>query len=275
MTRLYKTFYLFLFCLFFGTFCLLTSASAYKHPEEPPTPQEKAAFDTLKQRFPGKLLDKNFKTLRELSESPTYLQFLSQAYPPKYFGYLKESEKDLPPFKTHKQFVKTALPPRARYFKFFQEQFFYTTPEEIQDEGLAFIHLIATGNWGMEAEKRSGSSFVNKRPGISTILSKLDGIKWLAQKGIVEEKEKLSPFDWTNIVSIFMHLISVVRENQEEDIRWIKIRFEEHGEEDGLLWIAVEDPFLFDRILYVFHDPHIFLKWLDGSPDAEKHTPGE
>ena len=35
-----------------------TSASAYKHPEKPPTPQETEAFARLKKIFPGKLLDK-------------------------------------------------------------------------------------------------------------------------------------------------------------------------------------------------------------------------
>lgn len=255
------------FCVLFFLTSILTETLAYKHPENPPTLQENAAFAKLKNKFSGKLLDKDFNTLRELSESPEYLQFLSEVHPPEYLGYLKESEKDLRAFETFIQFVKTALPPRERYFEFFKEQFFYTTPKDIQSEELAFIHLIATGEWGTEAEKRSGSSFIRKRPGISSILSKPDGIKWLIEKGIVEEKEKLLPSDWTRIVGVFMHLGSVIMENQDEDIRWIKTLFEEHGEDDGILWLAVQDPFLFDRILYVFHDPNVFLKWFDASAD--------
>lgn len=264
------------FCFIFFVTSILTATAASQHAETLPTPQEKAAVDRLKRKFSGKLLDKDFKTLRELSESPEYLQFLSEVHPPEYLGYLKESEKDVPPFKTFRQFVKTALPPRARYFKFFQEQLFYTTPEDIQVEGLAFIHLIATEFWGTEAEIRSGTSFVRKRPGFSTILSQPDGIKWLAQKGIIEEeKEKLLPSDWTHLVSVFMHLSGVAASNQSEDIRWIKTLFSEHGEDEGLLWLAVQDPFLFDRVLYVFHDPDTFLKWLDTPADAESDTSPE
>ena len=260
------------FCILFFVISILTETLAYKHPENQPTPKEKAAFGRLKKKFSGKLLDKDFNTLRELSESPEYLQFLSEVHPPRYLGYLKESEKDVPPFETFIQFVKTALPPRECYFKFFKEQFFYSIPEDIQDEELAFIHLIATAEWGTEVEKRIGIAFRRTRPSISTILSKPEAIKWLAQKGIIEKKEKLLPPDWTRIVSVFMHLGPVVVENQDEDIRWIKTRFEEHGKNDGILWMAVQDPFLFDRILYVFHDPSIFLKWIDASTDAENNT---
>ncbi len=274
-THVFAAAHLILFFLFFGIFCcLLTSASAYKHPENAHrTLQETAAFDKLKRKFPGKLLDKDLKTLRELSESSEYLQFLSEVHPPEYLGYLKDSEKDGPPFTTFKQFAKTALPPRARYFKFFQEQLFYPNPEDIQVEDLAYIHLIATGHWATEAKKRSGTTFIRNRPDISGVLSQPNGIKWLAQKGIIAaEKEKLLPSDWTFIISVFMHLVSVVIENQDEDIRWIKTLFEEHGEDDGILWMAVQDPFLFDRICYVFHDPNVFLKWIDGATDGNTNT---
>jgi len=240
---------------------ILTATAAYKHAENEPTPQQKEVFARLKQKFPGELLDANFKTLHKLSESSEYLQFLSEAHPPKYLGFLKEGERDISPYKTFLQFVKTALPPKERYFQFFNEQLFYQKPEEIQDDELACIHLIATAHWGTEAARRSESAFRLTRPGIESVLSQPEGIKWLAEKGIVEPTEKLLPKDWTLIISVFITLFSVVVSNQDEDVRWIKTLFEKYGEEDGFLWLTVRDPFLFDRILYVFDDPQGFLKW--------------
>ena len=57
------------------------TATKYKHEARALTALEKETVTLLIQQFPGELLDKKLKTLRELSESSEYLNFLSERYP--------------------------------------------------------------------------------------------------------------------------------------------------------------------------------------------------
>ncbi len=52
------------------------TATKYKHEDRALTALDKETVALLKKKFPGELLDKKLKTLRELSESSEYLNFL-------------------------------------------------------------------------------------------------------------------------------------------------------------------------------------------------------
>ena len=44
----------------------------------------------------------------------------------------------------------------------------------------------------------------------------------------------------------------------------VKKFFQRDGEDKGLLWLAIQDPILFGRILDGFTDIEIFRKWTEG-----------
>lgn len=244
--------------LLFGN--LFTIAAEYKHKNEEPTEKEKETFNLLKNKFPGTGLDKNLNILRELAESREYINFLSEKYP----------TLDI---QTFEDVANKVLPPKERYFKFFNEQFFYQTVEEIQHDELALIHKIATDYWLVEAIDRSqGDPPDKKRPSFRKLLSGPAGKKWLEQQNIIEKETELQPADWLSILRIFMHLTGLVSENQDADFIWIKTLFEKYGESDGILWVAVQTPVLLDRILYSFKTRESFLKRLHNPVHKRVHN---
>ena len=85
-------------------------------------------FSKLKLLFPHRMLDEKFQTLRELTATRTYLDFLSQEYP---------AEK---PFQTFDAFLETAPPDSQRYFPFLKEFIENPTAEDI-----TLLHQITQG----------------------------------------------------------------------------------------------------------------------------------
>ena len=101
---------------------LADTATKYKHEDRALTALEKETVALLKKKFPGELLDKKLKTLRELSESSEYLSFLSERYP------------NLAPFAAFEDFDKKVVPPKERYLKFCQDYLGIAKAEEITDD---------------------------------------------------------------------------------------------------------------------------------------------
>ena len=230
---------------------LFAIAAEFRHENRELTAEEKKTFNLLNEEFAGRQLDKDLKALRELAESPKYIDFLSEKYP----------NLDI---KAFEDVANKVVPVKERYFKFFNEQFFYQTVEDIPADEFALIHKIATDYWFMEAIQRSQRKKTDKkRASFRQLVSSPEGQKWLSQQGIIEKDEGLQPTDWISITKIFMPLAGLVSTNQDMDFFWIKTLLEKHGESDGMLWVAVQNPVLFDRILYSFTTRESFLKRLN------------
>ena len=82
---------------------------------------------------------------------------------------------------------------------------------------------------------------------------------------------RLMPAEWTLIVRHFkMPLSSVAKAHLAEDRRWIKAVFEKHGTAEGSLWIALQDPILFNRIFYAFTTDETFLTYIYSPVDRHQ-----
>lgn len=264
---------------FLTTFCLLLVVTGtrlavaeenmeYKHVDSNITALEKETFDVLKMRYPGEILDRNLQTLREISESPEYLSFLSQKYP------------DLEPVKTFGVIDERVIPSKALYFKFFNEQFHVPTLAEIQDDEQWVIHRIVTTKWAFYAIKRSGDAphyarsnteqvvrrgLLGRMPLSDQVVERRLGIKPKAKyTQMPEDQEELAV-----LIFIIQPLFSLAKEHLNEDIRWLRSLFEEHGRSDGMLWAVLQDPILFDRILYTFTTDKTFLKCVYSPIDVD------
>ena len=55
-----------------------------------------------------------------------------------------------------------------------------------------------------------------------------------------------------------------VQETEKEDARLIEEKFEQHGKDDGLLWLALHNPALTAEILNNFTNTAVFLRWTEG-----------
>ena len=264
---------------FLTTFCLLLVVTGarlaiaednmeYKHVNGNLTTLEKETFDVLKRRYPGEILDQNLNTLREISESPDYLSFLSRKHP-----YLKS-------VKTFGVIDERVVPPKALYFKFFNEQFHIPVLAEIQDDEQWVIHRIVTTKWAFYAIKRSGDAPHYARSNTEQIVRRgLLGRMPLSDPVVerrlgIKPKEKYTqmPKDQEELavlIFIIQPLFSLAKEHLDEDVRWLRSLFEEHGRSDGMLWAVLQDPILFDRILYTFTTDKTFLKCVYSPIDVE------
>ncbi len=239
-------------CIFF--FILLVSVRSdiaeYKHEEREPTKLEKQTFDLLKKKFPAELLDDNLETLHLLSDSDEYVDFLSKKYP------------EHAPLTAFQDFYYTVLPPKKYYFKFFKEQFGVESMKEIVPDELSLAHEAASSTWVFWGYKHGGDLApylrgLPQRNAIQTFLTKSKGREMLIRRGIIDRNEK--PF-FHHIRPIVFSLSAIGSAQREEDFRWIKALFKKHGQSDGMLWLAVQDPILLDRILYTFSTDTTFLK---------------
>ena len=81
------------------------------------------------------------------------------------------------------------------------------------------------------------------------------------------------PAEWTLIVRHYgIPLGSVAKAHLAEDRRWIKAVFEKHGTTEGSLWIALQDPILFNSILYAFTTDETFLASVYSTVDRHERV---
>ena len=85
----------------------------------------------------------------------------------------------------------------------------------------------------------------------------------------IETTGQLAHLDWRIIGRVFPLILLTGHAHLDEDVRWIKTLFEKHGQSDGSLRIAVQDPILFYRILYAFSTHDTFLKCLYDPIDVD------
>ena len=250
-----------LMLLFWLSGGVFAAAADYLHEDREPTALEQAAFTRLRQEFPGDILDANLETFRRLAKSPEYLTFLAEAYPDaapvKAFEAIIDFEK----------IVNRILPPKERYLPFYQEQFGVDSVEEVTAEEHFLVHFEVTGSWMYRASKEGGEpnskrtgEFVPSPRTWPRLVATSEAREMLERRFGIDATIRLMPAEWTLIVRYFkMPLLSVAKAHLSEDRRWIKAVFEKHGTSEGSLWIALQDPLLFNSILYAFTTDETFL----------------
>ncbi len=254
---------------------VFTAAADYLHEDREPTALEQAAFTRLRQKFPGDILDVNLQTFRRLAESPEYLAFLAEAHP---------DAAPVNAFETIIDFEKISnriLPPKERYLSSYWEQLGVDSVDEITAAEHFLVHFEVTGAWMYRARNEGGDLPNSERTG-EFVLSPRTGPRLMATSAAREMLErrfgipatiKLMPAEWTLIVRYFkMPLSSVAETHLSEDRRWIKAVFEKHGTAEGSLWIALQDPILFNSILYAFTTDETFLASVYSTVDRHQRV---
>lgn len=244
----------FIFSVISG-FSNISISPEYGHEDRELTQLERETIDLLKKRFHRELLDIGLITLRELSDSDEYVNFLSKKYP------------EYAPFTTFQDFFYRVPPPKQLYFDlFFKEQLDVQRIEDIGDDEFFIAYAYMAAYWTMGAYERGGDESPIRRLNSSCrigqyILAKTpEGRKFLERRLGIDPTTKHVP--WIRVLDTFEPLLWLATPIREEDGRWIKNLFAKHGQDDGILHLVVQDPMLFDRILYTFSTDTTFLKWL-------------
>ena len=233
---------------------LLTAVNAAELAVTPNTKETKLSasqqeiFSFLKKEFPGELLSDEFRTLRNLSEHPRYLTYLSVTY---------AAEN---PFKKFEQFEQNVLPPKERYLKYFQAHLNVQNVDEITDEEHAIFHKMSEQLWKLDVQQLHGQEMnrAAMMPFLMKTLMNKEVQEWMVQRRIITQ-EHAGP----QIGQFFLHLILFNLDIVIDDAEITKTLLETHGQNEGLIRLAIQKPLLFGRILSSFTDTDIFLKWTE------------
>ena len=207
-------------------------------------------FTKLRKSFPNRILDREFRTLRELTASGTYLRFLSQEYP------------DEEPFETFDAFLETAEPDSGRYTPFLMEFIEHPTAKDV-----AIIHhmtrVYRSANviqWHVFHGRDAGVGLDAVLERKVSVVDEPDVKAWL--KAHFDD-----PNQDAKVLGqmFFMPFEEFVLETEKADALRIKELFDEHGRDAGLIWLAILEPALTGQILNDFTDTDFFLRWSEGA----------
>jgi len=201
-------------------------------------------FTKLRDMFPNAILDADFKTLKEVTQTKAYLDFLKQNYP---------TEE---PFETLGEFLKVAPTPVERYQPVLKEHF-----ENLIDTDFRSIHLLTM------IYRRSDMLMMLA----AHIKDKKDIRKAFTERVFILGKEPIRTWWQARIsrekdakkMAFLLALDSFAKETQKEDAHWIQTQFEVHGQEKAMLWLSLLKPRLTFEIVTNFSGPNTFLTWVE------------
>lgn len=236
-----------LVCLLFNSGCLdrpsdvvdITAESVESEVvATAPTPEQ--TFAKLQTGFPN-VLDAEFKTLRKIVNSKTYLDFLRRE---------NSIDKTVQDFD---ELLEVVPPPTERYLPFLEEHF--KTPGEID----------VVGMHRMTGYTRNMLARLCEAP--QDIFLIMD--EFAQASGNDEDIDKWMSFRFDNqgpdVIELFsLATADFVKKIESEDQARIREHFEQYGRDAGLLWLALREPVLTGHILNDFPNTDIFLRWVDG-----------
>ncbi len=235
--------------LFFG--CAETSDTPVIPPADPEpvssavsasvSEREQEMFNLLRAAFQDPLLEKDFNTLRTLANSPEYLT------------YLKEYEEHEENFNTLTEFLNTTAPDADTQFRPLFEEHLQMEPN---DQEIAIFYQILVlfesfeitnyiGRFVQPLEERFGVLYAD--PIVSAVLRR--------------DKRKFLVFE-----DAYQALAA---QNSAATKNTLKTLFRKHGEDEGLLWFAVQEPRDFGLLLNTFKHPLTtsnFRSWVNAKP---------
>ena len=206
-----------------------------------PTPEE--TFEQLKRENPGDILDENFRTLRRLVTSKTYLDFLRRNHP------LEDQ------YQTFDKFWELAASHPSRYMPFLKEQL-----EKPDEEDAANTHLLAVHYRHVLTRGYHGEDPDTFQDELKKLI---DGPGMdIAFKHFVDAKR--NALNGLDIIFFFAELTLYVVKTERADAALAGELFDRHGEHDALIWLALKDPVLIGYILKDFTDAEVLRRWMRG-----------
>ena len=207
----------------------------------PPTIKE--TFEQLKHENPGNILDKNFRTLRRLVTSKTYLDFLRRNHP------LEDQ------YQTFDKFWELAASHPSRYMPFLKQQLEKPDEEDAANAHLFAVHYRHVLTRGYHGENPDTFQDELKKlidgPGMD-----------IAFKHFVDaERNVLNGLD---IIFFLAELTLYAGETERADAAHAVELLGKHGEHDALIWLALKNPVLIGYILKDFTDAEVLQRWMTG-----------
>ena len=214
----------------------------------PPKPTPEDTFSKLKTIFPRPIFDEEFTTLIEVTASKTYLDFLTQKYRTKE------------PFETLAEYLNVAPPPDPERYKSFLKEFI-NKPNE---EDIAIVYQMTLRYRCANVILYQMIHAGNGENVLKTILAVLEKKLLVLEEAPTKAWMEMHLPNQGQAKEFFTAFENFVKETEKEDARLIEEKFEQHGKDDGLLWLALHNPALTAEILNNFTNTNVFLRWTEG-----------
>ncbi|MCG9130617.1 hypothetical protein J5I95_02945 [Candidatus Poribacteria bacterium] len=216
---------------------------------------EQKTFSKLRAAFPGPLLDENLKTLQTLANSDIYLEFLSRV------------SKQVKPFQTFDEFLDTTPPDAEKKIRpIFEQSLAHLV---INDEDIASFHKLATTDQSTVILINLNFRLNLKPPQIkeaqARAIKNVPMFRWFPPS----PPKKTEP---SGSESIWGAAIKFATDATETARKEIQNTLHEHGQDEGLIWLAIQEPRILGVILNTFITPLTpadFLRWI--APEGQEN----
>ena len=219
----------------------IDTQSRIERVAQPLTPEE--TFEQLKRENPGNILDDDFRTLRRLVTSKTYLDFLRRNHP------LEDQ------YQTYDAFWEIAAAHPSRYMPFLKQQL-----EKPDEEDAANAHLFAVHYRHVLTREYHGEDPDTFQDELKKLIDG-PGMDIAFKHFVDHERNIVNGFDLaflTVAINLYVH------ETEQTDAALAGELLDKYGEQDALIWLTLEDPVLIGYILKDFTDTEVFRRWMAG-----------
>ena len=211
---------------------------------------EERTFSELRAAFPGPLLDENLKTLRVLANSDTYLAFLSRI------------SKQVKPFQTFDGFLDTMPQDAEKKIRPILKK--HLPHLVINDQDIASFYELATIEQSMVIliHLRVHSRPPHLIEAETRARKNAPLFRWFPPKEI---EPHIRQAFWKAFVTFVVDANEIARKKIQDTLH-------EHGQDDGLIWLAIQEPRILGVILNAFMDPLTpadFLRWI--APEGKEN----
>ena len=211
---------------------------------------EERTFFKLRAAFPGPLLDENLNTLQTLVNSDIYLAFLSRV------------SKQVKPFQTFDEFLETTPPDAEKKIRPILKK--HLAHLAINDQDIANFHELATVDQStailIDLHVHPKPPHLRKAKALA--LKNAPFFRWFPPREI---EPHIHQAFWKAYVKFVVDANETARKKIQNTLR-------EHGQDDGLIWLAIQEPRILGIILNTFIDPLIpadFLRWI--APEGQEN----
>ena len=198
-------------------------------------------FSQLKTEFGRNLLDDNFKILRSLTHSKVYLGYLERVFPADE------------PFQTFDDFI-SMTPPPAEWYRSFLEKYFQDINEDDIVAADTLIDKLLHGNFLAYQGRNRLVVFSNRAAAWQLPIVK----EWIELRFEV----KKGPIDAQKFNNFTKGAQTLTKKIDSKQAQLVQNYFDEYGENEGVIWLALHEPLLLGRLLTHFTNAKVFRKWV-------------
>lgn len=194
---------------------------------------EEKTFSKLRTAFTGPVLDENFKTLQTLANSDIYLEFLSRV------------SKQVKPFQTFDEFFDTTPPDAEKEIRpIFKQHLVHLI---ITDQDIASFHKLATIEQSLLilTNLRVHPKPPHLKEAEARALKNAPFFRWFPPKEI---EPHIRQAFWEVFVKFVVDANEIARKKIQDILHG-------HEQDNGLIWLAIQEPRILGVILNTFIAP--------------------